>query len=247
VSEVPGRLLASGAVADVYEWGGGVLKLYKSPAAKRVVFREAATQALVEETGLPVPKVHGVRQVDGRWGIVFDRIAGATFAAQMLADPAAVPPLLDAMLRLQLRMHAQSAAAFGSLKLRLAARIAAAALLDPASKARLGDALAGMPDGDRLCHGDFHPMNVLGTAAAPMVIDWPDATRGDPAADACRSHLLALHHAEPLAAPYLEAYCRMGGVQRAAILAWQPFIAAARLAEDVPAEHDRLLAIVRGS
>jgi aminoglycoside phosphotransferase (APT) family kinase protein len=245
MSEAPGRLLASGAVADVYEWGDGVLKLYKAPAWKRAAFREAAIQALLEETGLPVPKVHGVRHVDGRWGIVFDRVAGATFAVQMLADDAVVAPLLDALVRLQLRIHAQPAPALGSLKLRLAERIAIATRLDAVRRAQLCDALAAMPDGDRLCHGDFHPMNVLGTASAPVVIDWPDATRGDPAADACRSHLLALHHAEPLAAPYLEAYCRASSMRRDAILAWQPFIAAARLAEDVPAEHDRLLAIVR--
>jgi Phosphotransferase enzyme family len=38
---------------------------------------------------------------------------------------------------------------------------------------------ANMPDDDRLCHGDFHPLNVLGEASQPFVIDWPDACRGE--------------------------------------------------------------------
>jgi len=72
-----------------------------------------------------------------------------------------------------------------------------------------------MPDGDRLCHGDFHPINVLGDLAQPLVIDWLDAARGAPAADACRSYLLLRLHAADLAEPYLDAYGRAGGVPRA--------------------------------
>ena len=49
------------------------------------------------------------------------------------------------------------------------------------------EAIAEMPDGDRLCHGDFHPLNILGDTADPLIIDWPDARRGEPAADVCRS------------------------------------------------------------
>lgn len=40
-----------------------------------------------------------------------------------------------------------------------------------------------MPDGDHLCHGDFHPRNVLGEALQPILIDWPNACCGDPASD----------------------------------------------------------------
>jgi tRNA A-37 threonylcarbamoyl transferase component Bud32 len=33
--------------------------------------------------------------------------------------------------------------------------------------------------GDRLIHLDLHPLNVIVTAKGPMVIDWPNARRGD--------------------------------------------------------------------
>jgi Phosphotransferase enzyme family len=58
------------------------------------------------------------------------------------------------------------------------------------------DGLKNMPDDDRLCHGDFHPLNVLGEASQPFVIDWPDACRGDPTGDVCRSYLLLKFHAD---------------------------------------------------
>jgi fructosamine-3-kinase len=106
--------------------------------------------------------------------------------------------------------------------------------------------LAAMPDGDRLCHGDLHPLNILGDVDKPMIVDWPDACRGDPAADVCRSYVLLTLHASELAAPYLHAYCRLGKISRQAILDWLPYVAAAKLAEKVPGEADGLREILRG-
>ena len=171
MSETIGRLLAAGNVAEVFEWGSRVVKLYRSVARKPTAFREAAIHATVEEIGLPVPTVWGVLEVVGR--------------------------LLD------------------------------------------------MSEGDRLCHGDFHPINVLGQTSQPMVIDWPDACCGDPAADVCRSYLLLKLHAEDIAEPYLDTYCGTSNMPRTKILDWLPYVAAARLAEDVPDDFERLLEIAR--
>ena len=66
-----------------------------------------------------------------------------------------------------------------------------------------------------------------------------------PAADACRSYLLLRLYAADLAEPYLDAYGRAGGVPRAPILAWLPYLAAARLAEGVAGETERLLELAR--
>lgn len=244
MQESMGRLLAAGNVAELFEWDGRALKLYRSPAAKRAAFREAAIHAAVEALGLPVPAVWGVQQIGDRWGILFDRVSEASFAARMRDDPALVPTHLEILAGLQTHIHAHPAPQFGSLKVRLAANIAGTTLLGQPRKQGLLRRLDAMPEGDRLCHGDFHPRNVLGDLAQPLVIDWPDACRGDPAADVCRSHLLMRLHAEDLAEPYLDAYCRIGGIPRPTILAWLPYVAAARLAEEVAGEGDRLLRMV---
>ena len=55
-------------------------------------------------------------------------------------------------------------------------------------------ALSGLPEvalsGDRLLHRDLHPLNVLMTADGPMVIDWANCARGDPAYDVADTWLL---------------------------------------------------------
>jgi Ser/Thr protein kinase RdoA (MazF antagonist) len=244
MSESIGRLLAAGNVAEVFEWGSRVVKLYRSPARKPAAFREAAIHAAVEAMALPVPAVWGVLEVDGRWGIVFDRLRERSFGERMRADPSVTPECLQALARLHARIHSQPARQFGSLKSRLASRIVGIGLVDEPLKQNLLGRLAGMPDGDRLCHGDFHPINVLGQTLLPMVIDWADACSGDPAADVCRSYLLLKLHAADIAEPYIDAYCNITNMPRATMLDWLPYVAAARLAEDVPDDWPRLLEIV---
>ena len=53
-----------------------------------------------------------------------------------------------------------------------------------------------LPDGDRLSHGDFHPANILMDGDEPVIIDWSNVTRGDPAADVART-LVILESGEP--------------------------------------------------
>src|SRR5262245_54805082 len=230
MEEALGRSLATGNTAEIFEWGPRVMKLYKSPAAKRAAFHEAATSAAVESLGLPAPKVWDAHEVGGRWGVVFDRVTQKSFADQMLGNSDDVPRYLECMVRLHIRIHTHQAIQFPGLKVRLAANIAASTLLDKPRKQTLLEAIAEMPDGDRLCHGDFHPLNILGDTADPVIIDWPDARRGDPAADVCRSYLLLKLHAADIA--------------REAPLHWLPYVAAAKLAGGGPGEVDGLLEIV---
>lgn len=241
-----GSLLGTGKEAEVFEWGEAVLKLYKAGARKSSAFREAANLALVENLRLPAPAVLGVKQFDQRWGVMMTRAAGRTLAERLINEPQAIPACVGEMVRLQTLIHSCDGAPFTSLKSRLANNIARATPLNEARRRELLEALAALPDGDRLCHGDFHPWNILGEPGKTVVIDWLDACRGSPAADVCRSFVLMRPAMPQLAAIYLEACTEAIGEGRDAILAWLPVVAAARLAEGVPAEAAGLLAMAMG-
>jgi aminoglycoside phosphotransferase (APT) family kinase protein len=45
------------------------------------------------------------------------------------------------------------------------------------------DGLAGVGRGDRLLHLDLHPANVILSPKGPVVVDWTNARRGEPAFD----------------------------------------------------------------
>src|ERR1700751_353057 len=116
MSETMGRLVAIGQRAEVFEWGSRVVKLYRPVAAKNTAFREAAIHAAVEALGHPVPTVWCVQEIDGRWGIVFDRVSGVSFAEQMRGDVGAIPEYLQLLSRLHARIHAHAASELSKLK-----------------------------------------------------------------------------------------------------------------------------------
>jgi aminoglycoside phosphotransferase (APT) family kinase protein len=226
-----GRLLGAGKEAEVFAFGGGALKLYRAAAAKRSAFREAANAAVAESLGLPVPKIHGLRRFGDRWGILMSLAE---------AKPNLRSVYLTEMGLLQFRVHGHPGTHFASLKARLAANIRQANGLDGATRNRLLAKLQALPEGERLCHGDFHPFNILGPPSRPTLIDWLDASSGAPAADVCRSYILIGHSEPEIASTYVEAYIEVSGETRANIFEWLPIVAAARLAEDVPKEAARL-------
>lgn len=242
-----GELIGSGARAEIFARGELALKLYPKGEGKAEAFREGAILAAIEPLGLPVPVVEDVRQHEGRWGVLMTRAQGAAFDGPMRADPASLDRWLDEMVRLHRAVHAHAAPpALPNQKTKLAAAIRRAPSLEDGRRQTLLAQLASLPEGDRLCHGDFHPQNLIGRIGRAMIVDWLDATSGHPAADLCRSFVL-IHPVVPdLAEAYLERYCAAAGLTREAVMAWLPVIAAARLAEDVADEAPALMAMMEG-
>jgi aminoglycoside phosphotransferase (APT) family kinase protein len=53
--------------------------------------------------------------------------------------------------------------------------------------------------GDRLVHRDLHPMNVMMTSGGPVVIDWANASAGDPVFDVADTWVLLVCGTAPMA------------------------------------------------
>jgi aminoglycoside phosphotransferase (APT) family kinase protein len=53
--------------------------------------------------------------------------------------------------------------------------------------------------GDRLVHRDLHPLNIMMTPDGPMVIDWANASAGDPAFDIADTWALFVCATAPVA------------------------------------------------
>src|SRR4051794_30775548 len=70
-------LVDRGFTADVYHWGEGrVVKLFHRWYPPRKAEREYRVTRAVHQTGLPVPAVYELVNVDDRCGIVFERVEG---------------------------------------------------------------------------------------------------------------------------------------------------------------------------
>jgi aminoglycoside phosphotransferase (APT) family kinase protein len=112
-----------------------------------------------------------------------------------------------------------------------------------------------MRDDDRVCHGDFHPGNILIDGRKAVIIDWMNATRGNPLADVARTTILVLGagQTDPSLSTHANAFVRLFHQlylrycfrsrrdAREEYRAWLPIAAAARLGEDVLAEEEKWL------
>ncbi len=129
------------------------------------------------------------------------------------------------------------------------------AALPPDLKEATIKAFDEMPQGDRLCHGDFHPYNVLMSARGPVVIDWNNAHIGDPLEDVARSRLMlsGVARSEPSFSPllthfidvYLEHYFELLPGDQQQLVAWRPIVAAVRLSDNIPELEGWLLEQIR--
>ena len=254
------ELLGAGREAEVFAWDNGrVLRLARDASDTEMIEREAIALAAAHRAGANVPGVHERVTVDGRPGVVLDRIDGVGLLEQLAARPWSVRAVARTLGAEHAALHRiQSPAALPKLHDELRHRLASP-LVPEDVRVRALERLAALPDGDRLLHGDFHPANLLRTEHGCLVIDWTNGASGDPAADVARTILLVgggkLADGTPvvirvlapiarrfLVTGYLRTYARDAPLDRALVDRWLPVWAAARLAEGIAQERDFLLA-----
>jgi uncharacterized protein (TIGR02172 family) len=198
VSEVPGERIAEGVTAEVLAWGDGlVLKLYRDGYAAGEAEQEAERVRAAVAAGVATPNALEIVTVEGRPGVVFERVNGQTMLERVLAEPERGIEMAHLLAEEHAALHARYGTALPSLKERLAHKISEADGLSNDLRARALQLLSKLPDGDALCHGDFHPSNLLLTERGPVIVDWVDAVRGHPIADVARTWVLICLSALP--------------------------------------------------
>ena len=127
----------------------------------RVIEGEARIIEFVRERGMPVPAIHEVRA--GGTEIVMERIDGPTMVDAFSRRPWQIQRHADVLADLHRQLHEIGAP----------------------------DWLPQLPDGgDRVVHLDLHPLNVLYGPNGPVLIDWPNASRGCPETDLAQTWLI---------------------------------------------------------
>jgi tRNA A-37 threonylcarbamoyl transferase component Bud32 len=273
VSEMPTHEVAStaelnrigiGRTAEVYAWGEGqVLKLYRPDIPRAWAAREAEIGRIVSEAGLAAPAFVDVVELEGRPGIVYERIAGPSMLDALSRRPWTLLPSARQFASVQAAMHECRRPELPAQRAGLFRAIEHAPALPDAARRRAAQTLSRLPDGDAVCHGDYHPDNIVLSARGPIVIDWMTAVHGNPVADVARTALLLRSAVLPAGMPaakrlmttlfrraflaaYLRAYRRLRPLPDAEMVAWTPVLAAARLAEGIGAEEAMLLRLAEG-
>ena len=246
----PGPLIARGRTADVHEWEDGrVLKLFHNWFERDDIEYEMRIARAVHASGVKSPMVGEMVEVHGRSGLIYERARGESMLSKFQSKPWMVIHYARILARLHVQMHDCVFDADVPLQRgRLERKIQRADALPTPLKAALSASLLSLPDGDRVCHGDFHPANVLLADNDSTIIDWIDATRGNPLADVARTSIILLGAAASSQVPnpilklfvrtfhsaYLCEYFRLRPGVEDEYRRWLPIVAAARLSENIP-------------
>jgi aminoglycoside phosphotransferase (APT) family kinase protein len=254
------RLLGRGRSADVYEWNADhALKLYHPGWSVDSAEKEYQIATAVHAAGAAAPVVFGVVQVEGRPGIVYERLDGPSLLNHTTAKPWTVFASARLMAHLHAQMHTSRPAGLSSQRQRLQEKINAAHSLSPGLKQAALTALDQLPDEGVLCHGDYHPDNILLSARGPVIIDWVEATCGHPLADLARTTMMMRHASVPPHVSgrqwieagrrlwyqvYLRYYCQLRAVTPQQIDTWLLPVAAARLSDGISEEVETLSRLI---
>lgn len=246
--------LGQGNTAEIYKIDDTrIIKLFRDSFPENMVNREYQMNVSIQDKFDFVPKTYRMVQYQNRYGIEYEYIHGNDLMKELL-QVKKTQLVGKELARLHAMMHSQSGNLAISVREKLEMDIHIMTDLSKSEKEKVLNRLAGLPDGNQICHMDFHPGNVIRTKNGLKVIDWMTACSGCALADVARTCLL-FQFGEPmhvslwqmlmmraglnkLLKAYLNEYIAITGVKKEDIMAWTVPIAAARLSEWL-SEHER--------
>lgn len=236
------KLIVKRSYKEVYKCDEGIAKVFEKGHPKADVVNEALNTARVEATGLDIPKVKEVGEVDGKWALLIEYKDGTTLEDMMNADSRNLEKYMGDFVDLQLEMHSKRSPRLNKLKDKLSREINSLKDLDATTRYELLTRLESMPKHDKLCHGDFNPTNVIyGKNGKMTIVDWAHATQGNAGADAAMTYLLFALKDQQKADLYLKLFCQKSDTARQYVQQWLPIVAAAQLTKQNELEKDFLM------
>jgi thiamine kinase len=252
--------IGEGYTSELYLWPEGVIKLFRRAEALPAAVVEAAAMLALQDVGFPMPRMLGTVMIEGRPGIVLERLHGQNQLSMLGRKPWMVRRAGRALAGLHAQIHAgRVPETLALLKPSLQLEIESAANIPTNIRHVALSLLAQASDLDAICHWDLHPANLINTAGGAKIIDWAVVCRGDPLADVARTSLLIRYGMMPPGAPrlvhvlqrlgrallsssYVREYRRLHSFDEQAFRRWQFIVATSRLACDISLERTGLLA-----
>ena len=205
-----GNPIAKGNTAEIYLCNNKVVKLFKEYLPNTESLYEAQKQKYAYSRGLHVPKVFEVTDIHGRQAIIMEYVEGESVGELLLNNLNKAEQYIGLCVNEQKKIHDISVNTdeMESMRERLERQIKSVHNLDEKQKGNILKKLDSIKFEPRLCHGDFHPYNLILSNDNVKIIDWVDASLGDIRADVFRTYLLYAQASVELAEMYLHIYCR---------------------------------------
>lgn len=255
--------IGQGNTAEIFLYGPGtVLKLFRDQFPESGVLKEWRVTRAVQTVYSRMPKALRLVSCGERSGILYELAEGQDLFRMIGSEPFLLFSTGKKLAEIHTEIHGKTISGILTVKEKLLQEIGWVNDLSDDEKRKITDRLLLLPDGNRLCHFDFHPGNIMVSGGKLLVLDWLTACSGEPAADIARTCLL-LKYGEVrngdrlsrlilsitkvcIRRSYMRNIRRLSGITRDEIRRWILPAAAARLSEWLT-EHERkrLLKLIR--
>lgn len=259
--KTPGAPIAAGHISEVFAWEDHtVLKLFRPDYPREWVDYEVDIVSKIEKAGVRAPKVEAIVDIDGRRGIVYERISGPSMADAIHQYPLRAAFYARLLAKMHIELHRISGQELPSFHQQMVQSIQEASALSEPQRQRALQRAAQLPDDDRLCHGDFHLSNMILTPDGPVAIDWFCAGKGHPAADMTRTYIILSRCGAPpagmprwqvwlgrmiISRSYLNYYRNHAPEAARLLNTFLPVVAAAKLNDNILPEQLEIKKLVR--
>ncbi|MEK5057088.1 aminoglycoside phosphotransferase family protein [Paenibacillus sp. FSL H7-0326] len=269
-----GKKIGEGGCAEVFEWedDNKVIKLAKPNTSVTALRREFHHCQIAWDCGLPVPKPVELINVDGRSGVVFERIYGESIMERFINRTTEVAEsneltqkiedYIDAKMtaRLLFQIHSHSVLSLPCQRENIKNDILYSQHLTEHEKKSVIHHLDQLPLKQQLCHGDPNPGNILFRGDEAVIIDWNNASIGNPEADLAE-YIIMIRYAilppnlskhtknaldktrESSIRVFIDEYERLSGIGYAEVESWIVPMAARKLAADGITEEEKSLLV----
>jgi tRNA A-37 threonylcarbamoyl transferase component Bud32 len=186
------KLLAQGGQADIYELDENkIVRVLRNKEDEEYLKLELSVMKALKKKNKAVSKVHQYLKIEERPSIVMERLYGPTMLEEIRSKPLQIFRQAERLAELHMEvMDSAEDLDLTSINDRAAQFIPKAALLDAELKEFALAILSELPKGKDICHGDFHPGNIITTNEKDYIIDWFGATSGRKFSDIAHTYLL---------------------------------------------------------
>jgi len=215
-----------------------ILKLYFDTISVEVIKTEYEINRKISNFKIPTAMCYELIQENGRYGIILDKITGISMMKYMAENPMKSMEQAKKLAILHSSIHAIQNPGLSQNKDQLCQRIDEVSIISNLEKNKIIQYLKKLPDGNSLCHGDFHPENVLLSNKNDFIIDWMTATQGSQCSDVAHTDLLLRYGVSPedkhgieqfitnmvrnkFADIYINTYIKKTNVHQESIKAWK--------------------------
>lgn len=195
----PGKLIGMGATADVYEWGTDkVIKLFHSGYPVEAITREYYNALAVKHFTFAKAVAYELKTLPNGFGIVYSRLQGESLLDYVMRTGDVIGTANYLVDLHQQILSCQLAGETTKVKDFLHECILNSKQAESSASKEMLRLVDLLPDGQTLCHGDFHPGNVIITEQGPAVLDFMNVCRGDALYDIARTLFLICYTPVPV-------------------------------------------------